>query len=343
MSEDRTQPASKRRRQLAREEGRVAHSPELTAAVGWLSAVVALGVWGEDLVVALVDLTRSPLVRPLAITGDPGELSALVRGAVLSVVGPLGMILGGFVVGAFAAHQAQVRGLWAPSLIAPDGTRLWQVGRGGGPSGRFERALWSIVKVVILSAVAWGGIRSQWGALQGLSLLDFPTAARAAMHVLLGPARVLAGVMVVVGLVDYGLRFARFEAMLRTTPDEHREDQKAVEGDPRLRASRRRLAQSWRDGTKELLTGATLILHGDAGLTVVLSGGPPPGRIGVRAAAQGKAGYSLRRAATQAGLPAREASQLALRLASRPNTASTRSAIIDPLLMSQLRSVWPAA
>ena len=36
MSEDRTQPPSKRRRQLAREQGQAAHSPELTAAAGWL-------------------------------------------------------------------------------------------------------------------------------------------------------------------------------------------------------------------------------------------------------------------------------------------------------------------
>lgn len=341
MSEDRTQPASKRRRQLAREQGQVAHSPELTAAAGWLSAVVALGVWGPGLMEILVDLTRAPLLRPVGASADPADLAALVRGDVLRIAAPLGMILGGFLVGAFAAHQAQVRGLWAPALIAPDASRLGRVGRGGGLSGRFERSVWSVVKVVILTAVAWWGLQSRWGDLHRLSLLDFPSAAQSAAAVLLGPLRVLAVLMVVVSLVDYGLRFARFEAMLRTTPDEQREDQKAVEGDPRLRSSRRRIAQSWRDATPELLAGASLILHGDAGLTVVLSGGPPPGRIGVRAAAQGKAGYSLRRAASQARLPSSDAPQLALRIASQPNTASSRSAILDPLLLSQLRSAWP--
>ena len=47
MSEDRTQPPSKRRRQLARQQGQVAHSPELTAAGGWLAAVVLLGCPGR--------------------------------------------------------------------------------------------------------------------------------------------------------------------------------------------------------------------------------------------------------------------------------------------------------
>ena len=63
MSEERTQPASKRRRQLAREQGQVAHSPELTAAVGWLVAIVVFGMVGEN-------LTRG-LTEPSARIADP--------------------------------------------------------------------------------------------------------------------------------------------------------------------------------------------------------------------------------------------------------------------------------
>ena len=43
MLEERTQPPSKRRRQQARQHGQVAHSPELTAAAGWLAAVLLIG------------------------------------------------------------------------------------------------------------------------------------------------------------------------------------------------------------------------------------------------------------------------------------------------------------
>ena len=58
MSEDRTQPPSKRRRQLAREQGQAAHSPELTAAGGWLVAVLLLGFRGGELVQGLTGLMR---------------------------------------------------------------------------------------------------------------------------------------------------------------------------------------------------------------------------------------------------------------------------------------------
>jgi hypothetical protein len=63
----------------------------------------------------------------------------------------------------------------------------------------------------------------------------------------------------------------------------------------------------------------------------------------VRAAARGKPGNALRRAARQAKLPSCDAPQLALMLASLPNTASARSAVADPLLLSQLRNAWPTS
>ena len=63
--------------------------------------------------------------------------------------------------------------------------------------------------------------------------------AQAAGQIVLHLAWVLAAVLLVLGLVDYALRYRRFEAMLRTTPQEQREDQRVMEGDPATRAQRR--------------------------------------------------------------------------------------------------------
>src|SRR6478672_1228502 len=116
MSEDRTQPPSKRRRQRAREQGQVAHSPELTAAAGWLVAVVAWGIAGDDLASALVGLVRGSIAGAIVMPADPAGVAARVRGLVLSVAWPVGIILTGFAAGALTAHQFQVRGLWATGL-----------------------------------------------------------------------------------------------------------------------------------------------------------------------------------------------------------------------------------
>ena len=108
---------------------------------------------------------------------------------------------------------------------------------------------------------------------------------------MLQPARILALVMLVLGLADYGLRYLRFEALLRTTAEEQREDQRMMEGDLPLRARRRRIARAWRGDAPELLAGASLILGGPHGLTVVLAGGPPPRRVTIRTVAQGNTGH----------------------------------------------------
>src|SRR3954467_6645116 len=105
MSEDRNQPPSKRRRQLAREQGQAAHSPELTAAAGWLVAVLLLGFWGGDLARGLVALTSQSASSAPAAWVDIDTFVAHIRGLVLAIAVPLGVVLAGFTVGAVTAHQ----------------------------------------------------------------------------------------------------------------------------------------------------------------------------------------------------------------------------------------------
>ena len=137
MSEDRTQPPSKRRRQLAREQGQVAHSPELTSAAGWLAAVVLLGVMGDDLVLGMIKLVSGSLTNPPVASVDPAWVAAHLRGLVLSLAWPLIVILAAFAAGALVAHQVQVRIVDAPSDRARPGAALVFVARTGlGCPGR---------------------------------------------------------------------------------------------------------------------------------------------------------------------------------------------------------------
>ena len=107
MSDERTQPPSKRRRQLAREQGQVAHSPELTAAAGWLVAIVVLGMVGEKLTRGLTELVSGSLTQCGGLLADTAAVVSHVRELVVGLGWPLVAILTGFVAGAFAAHQLQ--------------------------------------------------------------------------------------------------------------------------------------------------------------------------------------------------------------------------------------------
>ncbi len=161
--------------------------------------------------------------------------------------------------------------------------------------------------------------------------------APAAAHVVLRTAWALAGVLVMLGLLDYGLRHRRFEAMLRTTPQEQREDQRVTEGDPARGPSGSGSRACWRGDVPDLLAGASLVLTGTAGLTLVLTGGPPPRRVVVRSVVKGAAGLRVRRTAETNDVPIVDTPQLARALARRPAAGSP----VTAELIAELASIWP--
>ena len=341
MSEDRTQEPSKRRRLEARERGQVARSPELTGAAGLLAASALLGIWGDDLALALIALVRESWSGDLMISGDSREVVERLRHVVRDVAGPLSGILGGSMAASVVAHQAQVAGLFAPGLIAPDPSRLWALrldeeGSGSGLGARMGRGVWSVVKAAVVVGVAAWAIRSDLGGLHRLPHLEPHALARASGAMMRSTALALALATLVLGLVDFALQYRRFEAMMRLTPDEHREDLRAADGDPALRSRRRKQAQALRGDAPELFAGASLAVVGASGLIVILAGGPPPRRITIRSSANGTTGSRLRKSADAANVPTLDAPALALAL------VRLRTPVVPPELMAALASAWPA-
>ena len=344
MSEDRTQEPSTRRRLLARERGQVARSPELTGAAALLAASGLLWVWGDGLFTGLVATIRAPWLSDLGVAApgaDPVNLVARLSGALGAVLWPTLGILGGSVAVAVLVHQAQVGGLFNPGLLAPDFTRLWHLTLdeegGEGLLSRASRGGWSLVKAVVVVAVATLVIQTHLTDFYRLSHADTPALAVAVGGLIRSTALTLAVAVAILGLIDYALQRQRFEAMLRMTTDEHREDLRSADGDPALRARRRHLAKSLRGDAPELLKGASLTITGPSDLAIVLAGGPPPRKVSIRSSAHGNAGQKLRKAATAENLPFVEAPTLALAL------AQLRTPAIPPELLPMLREVWPDA
>ncbi|WP_435015712.1 EscU/YscU/HrcU family type III secretion system export apparatus switch protein [Tundrisphaera sp. TA3] len=336
MSEDRTHAPSKRRRMLAREQGQVARSPDLTGAAGLLAATALLGIWGDDLTLALVGLVREPWQVGLLGTGGAAEVVDRLRRSAFAIGGPLAGIVGGSAVAAILAHQAQVGGLFLPGMLAPDPTRFANFG-GPGLSTRFGRGVWGLLKAAAVVAVGLALIRSNLVDLHRVGRLGPSQLAHAAAGTLRLMAGALAATSLILGLIDFVLQHRRVEAMLQMTPDQHREDERAADGDPALRSRRRRLARAWRGDAPELFAGATLVVSGPKGLAVILAGGPPPKRVVVRSSAKGAAGASLLRAAERAGLTPVAAPELAIRLARLP------SPVVPPEVWIGPGRHWPAA
>jgi flagellar biosynthetic protein FlhB len=338
MSEDRTQGPSKLRRREARERGQVARSAELTAAAGLLAGVVLLGAWGDDLAQAMGQMIREPFqVRPPVFT-DLASVVAALRASAWRMMLPLGAILGGVIVTVVGTHQIQVGGLWVPSLLAPDIRRLWLGGAGSGPLERAVRGAWSLVKATVVIAVAGWSLSTRRVAFEALGGLEPGPMAAGAGTILFNLAVALAITVLALGVVDYIIGWFRFEARLRMTPEEQREELRALDGDPALRARRRRMAATWRRGAPDSLSGASLLLTAPGGLAVLLGGGPPPRRINVLNVARGASAWILRRAAERSGCSCVESPELARYLARGPGAAAN----LPENLRAELVGAWPS-
>jgi flagellar biosynthetic protein FlhB len=334
MAEDRTQTPTKRRRDLARQQGLVARSPELTSSAVLLAAVVLLALWGESMLGRFVELAREPLVgEPLQLASND-EIIGHARRVLLTMFVPISILLGGVFVGSLLVHQAQVRGLWAPGLLAPNPARLWSPAASWG--SRATRGAWSLATSAALVGITAWALQSNAGAFQRLSGLDAHNIVASAGSLLRNLATTLAAAVCVLGLIDYLIQWSRLEAQLRLTPDEYREEQKAVDGDPALRARRIRIARAWNRSSATWLEGASLVLTGPGNLVVVLAGGPPPRRITVRGSARGAAGSALLLAAEKARLRKVESAALARHFAQGAATGGS----LPPALASELSALW---
>jgi flagellar biosynthetic protein FlhB len=335
MSEDRTQAPSKIRRQQAREHGQAAFSAELTAASTLLAATLLLGPCGRPMLEGMLKLFTEDWTDAAHISFSIEMFVERMRDSVFTFFLPFAGLLVGLVVVAVATHQAQVGGLWAPVLLAPNPTRLWG-GQRAGFSSRLGRGIWMLAKTGIIVGVATWAISVRFDSISGLGRLEIPVLALAWLTTLQQLTATLAFAMLLLGLLDYVIQSQRFEALLKLTPAESREDQKAAEGDPALRSRRMRIAKSWRGDSPELLAGATLAVVGPRGLIALLAGGPPPKRVHVRSLAKGSTGTQLRKSCERAGITVLENPSLARRL------AILRLPSLPPELAVELKSVWPS-
>ena len=202
---------------------------------------------------------------------------------------------------------------------------------------RFARGGWSLAKTALIAAVAGWTLRSRWPELTSHAMRDVSGLALSTATLLRQVILPTAAASLALGVVDFLVQITRIERVLRMTPDEQREESRAIDGDPNARSRRRRLAESWRGRSHDPLAGASLILLGPSGLTLVLAGGPPPGRIEIRAIARGPFGAVLRRAAARVGTPRVEAPSLALYLSNR----GIAEAPLPADLATELGRVWP--
>jgi len=273
FSGEKTLDPTPHRRQEARRQGHVARSHDLVSAVLLLLGLVVLAIAGEELVRFLGGYTAGQLGGAAWLSTDAAAMQAhfveILRGLSRHLLPLFGLL----VLGAVATHLAQGGFLLLPQRVAPDISRLDPL---AGLRRLFSldgtsRLGFALVKILVIGAVAWLDLYAKRDVLLGLGAGTVGQIASFAAGVVLWTSMKIGVALLVLALADYGLRRWKLERDLRMTPQELREEMRNVEGNPEVRARRRRASEQL--VTSRLLASvprADVILSGASGAAVAL-------------------------------------------------------------------------
>ncbi len=239
----RTEEATPRRLEEARNQGDVAKSHELaqvSALAGSFAAVAMGGGWlARDLANRLLPFIAHP--DAIDLQGAAGV--AVTRQVMMATAPALLAVLGATMLAGIGGNVVQHGFLFTTSKLTPS---LSKVSPGEGFKRLFGidgliQFLRSVLKVFLVGAVAWWVVAPHAKELPGLisvaplEMLNYGAGlTRNLMMAVIALLAVIAG-------LDYIVQRQRFAARMRMTKEELKEDFRQSEGDPHVKARQRQI------------------------------------------------------------------------------------------------------
>lgn len=305
---DKTEPPTSYRLQEARERGQVPRSAEFTGAIVVIAACITLIVTAQDIARQMARATQAAV----GLAGSGPVIGTRLFAWMVHTYGALGQallpLLFVALIASVAANLIQTGFVFSGHPLKPDMNRL-------NPAQGLKRAfsrrtLWELgkllLKVMALSLIAW----MAYGNLRGWA----DTMAHATPHAM--PSEILAilmhdaawilGAFGALAVLD--LLFVRREYLrqLRMSRRDLKDEAKRREGDPDVRAKRKRLMQELFKRTRSVtrVADADVVLSNPSHLSVALQYRPSTMRAPV-VIAKGTDGMALRmrEVAWRAGVP----------------------------------------
>ncbi len=246
---EKTEPASPRRLEQAREEGNVPRSRELAACASLVTGGTLLWVMGGSLESSLAQMLRDALSFPRELAFDPVALmehGGQMLGRVLWALLPFAAILLGV---AIVAPLAVGGWLFSAKSFLPKFDRLDPVAGIGRlfslhALGELGKAL---AKTALVGLAAWFVIGSQSDAVFALASVPADDAGHSLGKLLFVAFVPMAGVLALIAAVDVPWQRWQYAKKLMMTREEVRQEHKEQEGNPeikaRIRAQQREMAR----------------------------------------------------------------------------------------------------
>lgn len=243
MAENRSEKPTPRRRQKAREQGRVARSPEVGAALAMAACVLLLAVEGRNGVEAWRGILRWALSGESVVRPMSGPLA--INAVAIRWMYPA---LGGGLVIALASSLAQGGLVFAPALLKPSLERV-------SPVAKLKKLLSitsltamgkSLLPTFVMVYLAVSIFRRDWALLCASGGIGLPSFAGLLSSRLFELAWKCTLLLVVWAAVEFMVARHRFESDLKMSHQEIREELKESEGNPQIKMRIRKLQRQVR-------------------------------------------------------------------------------------------------
>ena len=259
-----TEQATPRRLEKARQEGQFPVSRELVGAFEFLTFAALLAMGGPAFFAQLRESMRWLFTRAFTPLGSEGDLADVVRGTALRVFVPLGIGAGVLLAVALGTQLAATKMGFSLKKLAPDferlnpGRKLRELPKQNLPSALQALLLIPLVGYAVYVIARDGFVQFFW-----LPLGTAEAGARLVAHSLQQLLWKAGMLFLVFGLVDLMRQKRRYEQDLRMSRQEIREEAKESEGNPQTKQRIRRLQRDLlrRQMMKEVPTATAVIMN----------------------------------------------------------------------------------
>ncbi|MDI1268221.1 MAG: flagellar biosynthesis protein FlhB [Polaromonas sp.] len=242
---EKTEPASPRRLEKAREEGQVARSRELVTFVMLTTGVGALWTLGEMIGGHLDSALRNGLQFERASAFDPSHMMVQAGTAVLHAMQALMPVLLMMMVAALVAPMMLGGWLLSGKSLVPKFSKLNPVAGIGRmfSAESLAELVKTIVKSLLVGGVAWWVISGKLDAIMALMNEPARAALPHALHLVAGSCALIIASLLLVALIDVPYQLWSHARKLRMSREDLRQEQKESDGDPQVKAQIRRQQQ----------------------------------------------------------------------------------------------------
>ncbi|MFT4091213.1 MAG: flagellar biosynthesis protein FlhB [Asticcacaulis sp.] len=243
--DDKTEEASPRKLEQARQKGDVGKSADLPQAMSLIGACAIIAFYGDTIALSLAETLQVFLAMPHQLLGSLRGDGGLAIGqhVIWKVLPLIGLVMLAAMLLGVGGNVLQIGFLMAPERIKPSLKKI-------SPIGGFKRLFGvdaliqfgkTLIKLIVVGFIAWLILKARATDMAGLTgaspLMVLPYARDAFMALALAVCLFL----LVEGGLDYFLQKYRFMQRQKMSRTEVKDEYKQTEGDPHVKARLRQI------------------------------------------------------------------------------------------------------